>query len=262
MLLQLLPPSGYSGSDITNDLLMILICYAYVIMTILIPVALKKKDKISKFTARKMVHLFAGLVVLFVPFFVWAIYAIFIAFSLTLFVYLSSKESNIKQFRDLYEAIGEEAEEKKGRLSGPLNYCISITLLIGIFAIFSPTQLYYPIAGILIMIIADTLASIIGKKYGKHEINLKWTGTKRTVEGSTVFFISAFILCFITFYFFGYLNPSSSQDQLLFTNVIVFSIITAAIATVIELVSYTTTDDLSVPILTTLIIWLLGLTFI
>jgi len=262
MLLQLLPPSGYSGSDILNDIVIILICYAYVIMAILIPVALKKKDKISKFTARKMVHLFAGLVVLLVPFFVWPIYAIFVAFSLTLLVYLSSKESNVKQLRELYESISEEAEEKKGRLSGPLNYCISITVLIGIFAIFAPTQLYYPISGILIMIIADTLASVIGKKYGKHEINIRWTGTKRTVEGSTVFFVSAFILCLFSFYFFGYLNLSTSQQQLLLPTVIIFALVTAAISTVIELLSYTTTDDLSVPILTTLIIWLLGSTLI
>lgn len=259
MLLQLLPPADYTGSDILNDILMILICYAYVIITILVPVALKKKDKISKFTARKMVHLFAGLVVLFVPFFIWPIYAIFIAFSLTLLVYLSSKESNVKQLKELYDSISEEAEEKSGRLMGPLNYCISITVLIGIFAIFAPTQLYFPISGILIMIIADTLASIIGKKYGKHEINIRWTGTKRTIEGSTVFFISAFVLCLFSFYIFGYLNPSTSQQQLTLPNVFIFAFITAAIGTVIELLSYTTTDDLSVPILTTLIIWLLSI---
>ncbi|GAI74817.1 unnamed protein product, partial [marine sediment metagenome] len=35
--------------------------FIYVFATILIPVQLKKRDKITKFQARKAVHLFAGI---------------------------------------------------------------------------------------------------------------------------------------------------------------------------------------------------------
>ena len=38
--------------------------------------------------------------------------------------------------------------------------------------IFAPNQLYFPIAGILIMIIADTLASIVGKRYEGSETDM------------------------------------------------------------------------------------------
>jgi len=103
---------------------------------------------------------------------------------MTLLTLLSSKKSNVKQLKELYDSIGEEAEEKVGYLQGPFHYCLSITILITFFVIVAPKQLYFPIAGILLMIISDTLASIIGKKYGKRKINLPWLKTTRSLEGS------------------------------------------------------------------------------
>ena len=178
-------------SIVLNDLVILAIAYIYVLANILIPVTLKKKDKISKYVARKWVHLLAGLVVYVVPFFINKWWAVFVAGSLTLVVFFSEKGSKVKLLDDLYEAISEEQEEKLKRkfLQGPFNYCVSITVLVTIFVIIAPNQMYLPIAGITIMIIADTLASILGKKYGKHDINLSWTGTIRTLEGSLVFFI-------------------------------------------------------------------------
>jgi len=248
----------YTVDLLIMDLVLILIAYAYVCAAILIPVGLKKKDKISKFTARKMVHLFAGLVVLVVPFFTWPYWAIFIAGSLTVVTFFSQKDSKIKALKDLYDSISEEQEESAGRLTGPFNYCLSITLLVTIFAFLAPDRFYFPIAGILIMIIADTLASVVGKKIGKHDINISWTGTTRTVEGSLTFFIAAFLVCLFSFSVFGLINPVH-QQVLTFETVLFYSLITSALATIIELVSPSTLDDLTVPIATTIIIFLLTL---
>jgi len=255
----------YTTADFLYDLMLVGIAYGYVLLMIMIPVFLKKKDLISKFVARKMVHLFAGLVVLIVPFFIMPYYAIFIALSLTVVVYFSSKDSSVKMLKDLYESIGEEEEEdiksrllkkKRSYLQGPFHYCFSITLLVTIFVIFAPHQLYFPIAGILIMIISDTLASMVGKRIGKMKIKVPWVRTERTLEGSLTFFVSALILCFLSFYTFGLVSPNS-QQQLSFETIIFYSFITAALGTVIELLSPSTWDDLTVPIATTFIIFLL-----
>ncbi len=247
--------------NLLSDLLVLLLAYVYVMGMILLPVTLKKKDKISSFTARKMVHLFAGLVVLIVPFFEIPLISLLITIPICLMTYFSSKESSVKMLSDLYEAIGEEAEENVGRrkrsfLQGPFHYAIAITFLITLFAIIAPDKLYFPIAGILIMIIADTLASMVGKKIGKIEIALPWTNSKRTLEGSLTFFISALLLCLFVFSLYGVLL---SLQPLTIELVIIYSLITAALGTVIELVSPSTWDDLSVPIGTTLIIFLLTL---
>ncbi|MGQ4873238.1 MAG: diacylglycerol/polyprenol kinase family protein [Promethearchaeota archaeon] len=249
---------SYSIELLIKDLILMAIAYCYVFATILIPVGLKKKDKISKYTARKIVHLFAGLVVVIVPYFNWPFFAIIIAGSLTILTYFSQKESKVKALKDLYDSIGEEAEEEKGYLQGPFNYCLSITILVAIFAFFAPHQMYFPIAGILIMIISDTLASMVGRKIGKRKIKLSWTGSERTLEGSSAFFISAFLLCLFSFSFFGIINPIN-QNPLTLETALLYSLITSALATLIELISPSTWDDLTVPIATTIIIFLLTL---
>ena len=244
--------------NIPLDLLILSLTFIYVIATILIPVQLKKRDKITKFQARKAVHLLAGLAVLSAPYYSWPWWAVILAGSMTLLTLLSSKKSNLKQLKELYDSIGEEAEEKVGYLQGPFHYCLSITILITFFAIFAPNQMYFPIAGILLMIISDTFASIIGKKYGKIKINLPWVNTTRSLEGSITFFVSGFFLCFIAFTFMGVTNPLN-QIHLTLEIALLYSLITSALATVVELVSPSTWDDLTIPIATVIIVFLLTL---
>jgi dolichol kinase len=244
--------------DIISDLLLLLFTFIYVFATILIPVQLKKRDKITKFQARKAVHLLAGLAVLSAPYYTWPWWAVILASSMAILTLLSSKKSNVKQLKELYDSIGEEAEEKVGYLQGPFHYCLSITILITIFVIFAPNQMYFPIAGILLMIISDTLSSIIGKKYGKRKINIPWVNTTRTLEGSIAFFVSGFLLCFIAFTFFGVSNPIT-QIHLTLEIALLYSFITSALATIVELISPSTWDDLTIPIATSIIVFLLTL---
>jgi dolichol kinase len=203
--------------------------------------------------------MFAGLAILSSPFYFWPFWPTIIAGTLTLFVYFSSKESKVKQLKDLYDAISEEQEEGLNRafLQGPFFYCLSITLLVFVFGIVAPDNFYFPIAGVLIMIVADTLASVIGKRWGKIGIGLPWTNSHRTLEGSTTFFATAFLVCFVAFYLFGRLIPV--QEELSFATIIIYSLITSAIAMIIELVSPSTYDDLTVPLGSTLIIYFLTL---
>lgn len=244
--------------DYLFDLLIVLITYLYIFATILLPVQLKKREKISKFQARKAVHLFAGLSVFSSPYFNWKWWPVIIAGTLTVLVLLSSKKSKIKQLKEFYDSIGEEAEEKVGYLQGPFHYCLSVFILITVFVIFAPDQLYFPIAGIMLMIISDTLASIIGKRFGKIKIKIPWINSTRTLEGSLTFFVSGFIICFIAFTVLGVTNPIT-QVHIPIESALILSLITSGLATIIELLSPSTWDDLTVPILTTLIIFLLTL---
>jgi dolichol kinase len=247
-------------TNIFTDLGIVGLTFFYILLTIFIPLILYKKEKITKFAARKSVHMFAGLAVLSSPFYFWPFWPTIIAGTLTILVYFSSKESKVKQLKDLYDAISEEQEEglKRAFLQGPFFYCLSITSLVLIFGIFAKDQFYFPIAGVLIMIVADTLASVIGKRWGKIGISLPWTNSKRTLEGSLTFFITAFLLCFLSFFLFGLLIPSF-QEPLALPTILMYSLITSAMATIIELISPSTFDDLTVPIGSTLIIYLLTL---
>ena len=251
--------SDYTLDNFLYDLVVAVFAYFYIFITIFIPVYLKKKGQISKFIARKIVHLCAGLVVLIVPFFILPLHAIYIALSMTIAVYFSSRDSTIKHLQELYKSIGEEAEEKVGRLQGPFTYSISITLLIAIFAFFAPDQLYFPICGILIMIISDTFASLVGKKYGRIKIAPFYTGSQRTLEGSLTFLVTAFLLCFSAFYFYGLGNSMNHNQQALGLKMIfIYSIITSLTGTLVELFSPSMLDDLTIPIATTMIVYFLA----
>ena len=93
--------ANYTLADFWHDLIIVGIAYGYVLITILVPVFLKKRNLVSKFVARKIVHLFAGLVVLIVPFFTLPLHAVFIALSMTIVVYFSSRDSSVKQLQEL-----------------------------------------------------------------------------------------------------------------------------------------------------------------
>ena len=248
--------ANYTRNDFLSDIVLILITYGYLFITILIPVYLKKRNLISKFVARKIVHLCSGLVVLIVPFFKLPLHAIYIALTMTIIVYFSTRNSSVKQLQELYESIGEEAEEPIGRLQGPFHYSISITSLISIFVIFAPNQLYFPISGILIMIISDTFAALVGRKCGRIKLAPAYTHSQRTLEGSTAFFVSAFLLCFATFYFYGLGNPIN-QERLSLNLIFGYALLMSLVSTLVELFSPSIYDDLTVPITATIIIYFL-----
>ncbi len=247
--------------NIGNDLIFTGFALLYVFAWVLIPEILQKKGKISKFIARKLVHLFAGLAIFITPYLTIPWFAVLLAALMTVVTLKSSKHSSLTAFKGLYDAIGEEAEEKKGFLEGPFHYALAITILIAIFAtVYQVTGIglyYLPISGILIMIISDTLASIVGKRWGKHEVKVPWLKSKRTAEGSLAFLASAWVLCFLSFFIFGVYVPGS-DIVLSVPNALILSVVTAIVGTVMELISPSVWDDMTVPIATTAIISILG----
>lgn len=229
----------------------------YVLLVILLPRIAKEKGLISSFMARKIIHLFAGLAVLVTPYLYYPILSVFLAGAMTIMTYKSGEKTGITQLKKLYEAIGEEEEKKVGYLQGPFGYSLSITILVALFLL-APDLYYFPIAAILIMIIADTGASVFGKKFGKHIINIKFIQSKRTVEGSLFFFILAFLCALFAYLFIGVFFPGFSHP--LETRTALFlSFMTALISMSLEIISPGKWDDMIVPIGTSILVYLLFL---
>lgn len=240
-----------------SDLLIMFLTGIYTILSILIPKYLKEKEIISKFTARKLIHSFSGLAVLVAPYLNYPLLAVFFAILMTTFMRFSSKKSKTKPLKQLFDAIGEDEELQLGYLQGPYSYCLAITILTFVF-VFFPDKFYIPISAILIMMYADVLAAFVGRKYGKHHINIPWVGNKRTLEGSTTFLVSSLILSTFSFFFFGQILPGNSI--ILSTgNVFLLSFLISFISTLLELISPSKYDDLIVPLGSTLIVSLCAL---
>lgn len=235
-----------------NDLIIGLTTAILILGTIFIPKFLEEHHKISKFTARKLIHSFSGLGVFITPYLNYPIIAGILAGIMTLITRTSGRKSPTKIQQELFEAIGEEEEETLGYLQGPYAYCLAITILV--FA-FLPLQKYYyfPIAAILIMMYSDTLAAFIGKKYGKHSISIKWVGNKRTIEGSLTFFVSALVISYGVFSILGLVWPGNLM-MLTKNSTLILSLIMSTTSTLLELISPSKYDDIIVPIGATIII--------
>jgi phytol kinase len=246
-------------TNLEADLIIFLGALIYVALVILIPKTLQHKGILSSFVARKTIHALAGLAVFVAPYMHYPILAVFLALGSTIITKRSSDKSRTKMLRELYEAISEDEEKQLGYLQGPFAYSIAITVLTFVF-IFPPlpTKYYFPIAAILIMMYADTMAAVIGRRYGKHIINIPFIHNKRTVEGSLAFFITSLICCYFTFLIVGQLYPGNSTP-LSTINIIIFTVVMSSIATLMELVSPSKYDDLMVPLITTALICIIAI---
>ncbi len=242
--------------DWKNDLIIIGCTGIVVFATVLIPKFLREKGIISQLFARKIIHSFSGLAVFITPYLDHPIVAGFLALLMTIITRTSGKKSQIKVQRDLYHAINEDEEKEVGYLQGPFAYCLAITILVFVF-IPMADKYYYPIAAILIMMFADTFAGIIGRKYGKHHINIPWVGSKRTVEGSIAFIVVAILCSLFTFFFFGQLLPGNSM-VLSTGQALLLTFILSIGSAVLELMSPSKFDDLIVPLGSTLLISLIA----
>ncbi|MHA1340625.1 MAG: diacylglycerol/polyprenol kinase family protein [Promethearchaeota archaeon] len=225
-----------------KDIALIMIAFAYVLTVLGIAMVLKKKKIISGHIARKIVHLLAGFAIFIVPFLQIPHLALIVAI-LFLIVCRISKPST-----PVFELMAEKNERELGYLGGPFYYALAINILVFIFA-FDPfiNYFYFPANSIMIMMIADSIAAFIGRKFGKHQLKLSWTHTIRTIEGSIGMFISSFLLSIFGFTFFGVWFPL--QLHVIQPMEILFlSLIVSICATFIELLSPSNLDDLTVPL--------------
>ena len=225
-----------------KDFLLIIGVITYLISIILIPVLLFKQGILSKYFVRKFVHTTAGLSILAIPFLSTPLISLIISLTATIGLRIINQKSKLKIIQDIYTTLAEKDELEIGYLQGPFGYSLAITLMTFIYVLF-PAYVGIIFTSIFIMIFADTMAGIVGKKYGIHKIVILNKIQKRSFEGSAVMFVVSF---FITISIF--LLIKSYRD------VFLIAIITSIVATIIEMFSPSKWDDLAIPIGTSLIL--------
>lgn len=134
-----------------------------------------------------------------------------------------------------------ERQEGKGDL-GTVYYAIALLVLS--IAAFSTGNLHMATVGILVMGYGDGLAAVVGKAL--KFVPYKVFGNARSLGGSITMFAVSFAVCAIV------LTVTGSPSALL------FSLILASVATLVEAVTPWGFDNLSVPILTAMTYFLLS----
>jgi len=126
-----------------------------------------------------------------------------------------------------------EMDELKKNLNGATYVFLSALLCVWLF----PKVIF--ITAFTILIVSDTTAALIGRKFGKHKFLMK------SLEGTTAFFVSAVIVIFLTPKA-GYHIPMEY----------VIGIIAAFVGCIIENISFGWADDnLSIPLSIGLTMW-------
>jgi dolichol kinase len=131
---------------------------------------------------------------------------------------------------------------------GTVYFAISITLLfLALWRPGSPADKgYIAAAGAMAMTWGDALASIVGKRYGRHRYQV--AGSTRSYEGSAAMFAASALSMFLTILLvpgspLGPLTPALSTGTALAA-----ALAAAFAATLAEAVSPAGTDNLSVPL--------------
>lgn len=219
-----------------NNILGIIIGFIYVVGVI---VAGKIFEKKSKEASRKFIH------IMLAPYWIIAIlcfdnviWASVLPFLFVIINAISCKFELIKQME-------REGKEKDG--FGTIYYALSL-LILSIIT-FGPLKIYknmygpvVAFVGVLIMALGDGFAAIIGKNVKSFEYKI--LGTKKTLAGSaTMFFISFIILSVFLVYVKVAIWP-------------IKAILIALLSTILEAISVKGLDNITVPVLTTLILFL------
>jgi phytol kinase len=246
-----------------NDLLALLITYVYVFIIIGLGTALRRrKGREKSDVSRKIVHIGAGNSIFFWPLYEHA-WAVSIApWTLAIFVLLLTPKSRVKAFRDMFESMARELDRKKGHIIGPLLYIISIGLLVSVFGYGSYFPYFYIGAiAIVIMIWGDGFACLLGKRFGSSN-QYEVFGCSRSVVGSLSLFIVGSIAALATMFYFSSIVPIIRPAYTLpvalpFVTMLEVALIAAFFAMIIEAVTPFGIDNVTVPLLVTLIVFIL-----
>jgi phytol kinase len=231
----------------------IAVIYAVIILTIA-DLGRRKLNLGSDFT-RKIVHLFAGAAIWTVPYYPHPWVATFVALTFVIMLLLA----NTERFGRFFAAMARPEDLEHGSVRGPLWYAVSITILTAIFT-FTGYDQYYFIAGgaIMIMMLGDGMSAPIGMKYGSNHTRVIF-GSKRSIEGCLGLFIFGFIGAMVAFWWFGIFSLTVFTAGVGYIDMTLLALIGALTATIVELVSPKGTDNITLPMITSIVMLLVAM---
>jgi len=216
-----------------SDWLALVISYVYVFAVIGVGEGLRKWRGYSTEFTRKLIHISVGMwafgtVLLFEHWY----FAIIPPLSFVVLNYISYRGEIFKSVE-----LGE-----KGNL-GTVYFPISFAIILCLFWE-RPSLL---VASLMPMTWGDALAAILGRRYGQRKYTI--LGSSRSVEGSLAMFLFSWLSTFVALLL---LPPLGWQTSLL------YSLAVAVVATLVEALSPWHIDNLTVPLLSAALLYLMG----
>lgn len=242
-----------------GDIIVYFIAVFYAAMILTIADIARKKLKLGPEMTRRIVHLFAGAAIWTVPYYPHPWVATFVALTFVIMLALA----NTDRFSGFFAAMARPEDLENNSVRGPLWYAVSITILTGVFTFSGHYQLYYiAAAAIHIMMFGDGMSAPIGMRYGQNSTR-EILGSKRSIPGSLSVFVFGFLGVLLACWWFGIVSLTNpvfiDSGIILWFEMIVFAFIGAITATVVELVSPKGTDNITLPLVTCVALFLVAM---
>lgn len=231
------------SEEVFMNILLMVLCYIYVLLIIFVSGRIDKRLHVSQKFSRKFLHAMIGNLPFVIPFFTSKIYPVLVAVPFILVTFLASPSSPFKGLSRRLKGLADLTEE--GHHLGLVFYATSYTIL----ALFFASKPHILAAGVLPMAYGDSVASIVGERYGRGRYKLV---ADKSLEGSVAMFFASLFSLTLSLVFFSTLYPLSVLEKL-------FPALAAATtATLVESLSPRGSDNLTVPIFSALTFLLLG----
>ncbi|MBS7619516.1 phosphatidate cytidylyltransferase [Candidatus Bathyarchaeota archaeon] len=229
------------SSEIFTNLELLILCYVYILLIILISGKMSSIFQFSRKSSRKFLHIMIGNLPFIIPFFSYNSFPLnfpfFVAAPFILITFLTSPYSPSKRFSEIMKGLSGITEE--GHQLGLIFYALSYTLL----ALFFSDKPLILAAGILPMAYGDAFAAIVGEKYGRRRFKIF---AKKSLEGSAAMFLTSLISFASSVRYFSIFYP------LQIINMTATALGVALTATLAESLSPRGFDNITVPILSAL----------
>jgi phytol kinase len=220
--------------DLWLNLLVMLVCYGYILVLILVSSRMGDSGRVSKKTSRKFLHAMIGNLPLIMPFFTDRVFPFLVAAPFILVTFLVSPYSPLPELAKRLSGLAEITEE--GHHTGLVLYAVSYSILALLYGV----EPYVVAAGIFPMAYGDSSAAIIGERFGAHRYRLF---EAKSLEGSLGMLTGSLLSLLGGMLYFSLIYGFSFPAQL------APCLAVATVATVAEALSPRSMDNLSVPLL-------------
>lgn len=191
---------------------------------------IEKKTNLNPEIKRKLFHISMGLTMLTFPYiFASSISVGILGVIAVIFMYIL-KHTKLK------DSLGTVLYGVDRESLGEIFFAISVFL---IFYLSKGDKILFSIP-ILILTFADSTAALIGKNYGKKNI-AQLNEDKKSIEGSFMFFMVAFIMTLVPLLLF---TEVGREETLIISSLVGFNV------ALIEMISHTGNDNLLIPLTT------------
>jgi phytol kinase len=222
------------GGELLRDLLLMGLCYGYIVSLILVSGAMGALLNVSRKASRKFLHAMIGNLPFVIPLFTMSLAPFLVAAPFIVVTFIASPYSPFDGVRRRLGRLSDLTEE--GHHIGLILYAISYTVL----AFFFPSKPWVIAAGVLPMAYGDSAAALVGERYGK--TRLGFVGDK-SLEGSLAMFAASFVSLSLSLFFFSPIYGFAVAEK------IIPALIVAVVVALVELLSPKGVDNLTVPLM-------------